>query len=72
MPNYFSARISQEHLSQVEALALTLNVPSERIVFKTEGCPLGSIGVYIKFETKTSLDEFSKNIQKTPCVLEKW
>ena len=72
MQNYFSARISQEYLSQVEALALTLNIPSERIVFKKEGCPLGSVGVYIKFETKASLDKFSKKMEKIPCILEKW
>lgn len=72
MQNYFSARISQEHSSQVKALALSLNVPSERIVFKKEGCPIGSVGVYIKFETKTTLDEFSKKLQGIPCILEKW
>jgi len=72
MQNYFSARISQEYLSQVEALALTSNVPPDQIVFKKEGCPLGSIGVYIKFETKANLDDFSKSIHKIPCILEKW
>jgi len=72
MQNYFSALISQEYSSYVENLALSLNVPSEQIVFKTEGCALGSIGVYIKFETKVSLNEFSKKLQKIPCVLEKW
>ena len=72
MANYFSARILQEYLNHVENLALSLNVPQEHIVFKPEGCSLGSIGVYIKFETKVSLDEFSKELQKIPCILEKW
>jgi len=53
-------------------LALSLNVPSERIVSNAKGCTVGSIGVYIKFESKISLDEFSEKIQKIPCILEKW
>lgn len=72
MAHYFSAQISQEHSNQVKDLALSLDIPSERIVFKTEGCRLGSIGVYIKFESKESLDEFSKNMQSIPCILNKW
>ena len=72
MAHYFSAQISQEHSSQVKDLALGLNIPSKRIVFKTEGCPLGSIGVYIKFDTKESLAEFSRNMQSIPCILDEW
>lgn len=72
MTKYFSARISQEYLSQVIDLALSLNVPSERIISNAKGCIVGSIGVYIKFDNKDSLDEFSKELEKFPCILEKW
>lgn len=70
--HYFSAQISQEFSDQVKNLASNLNIPSERIVFKTEGCPVGSIGVYIKFETKNTLNEFSKKIQAIPCIIKQW
>lgn len=73
MANYFSAQISQEHSDNVRKLALSLNIPQERIVFKTEGCPLGSIGVYIKFNDEASLNEFSKKLmQNFHCILKKW
>ena len=72
MANYFSAQISQEHSTQVMNLALSLNVPNEQIVFKTQGCPLGSIGIYIKFDSKDSLDEFSEKVQEIPCILKMW
>ena len=72
MANYFSAQISQEHSTQVRNLALSLNVPAEQIVFKTQGCPFGSIGIYIKFDNKDSLDEFSKKVQEIPCILKMW
>ena len=74
MANYFSAQISQEHSNEVRKLALSLNIPPERIVFNTEGCPVGSIGVYIKFDAKTASDEFSKKIMQTfPCsIIKKW
>lgn len=64
MTNYFSAQISQEHLTQVMDLALSLNVPIEQIVFYTQGCPLGIIGIYIKFDSKDSMDEFSEKCKK--------
>ena len=72
MANYFSAQILQEYLSKVKTLASSLNIPSERIVFNSKGCHVGSIGVYIKFESKVSLDEFSKKLEEIPCILEKW
>ena len=72
MAKYFSARISQEHSDQVRNLALGLNVPPKRIVFNGEGCPLGSIGVYIKFDSQNSLDEFSQKVQGMDCILERW
>ena len=72
MANYFSAQISQEHSTQVRDLALNLNVPTEHIVFNTQGCPLGSIGIYIKFDSKDSMDEFSEKVQEIPCILNKW
>ena len=72
MANYFSAQISQEYLSQVKNLASSLNIPSERIVFNRVGCSVGSIGVYIKFDNKDSLDEFSKKVQKIPCIIKRW
>lgn len=72
MKNYFSAQILQEHSNQVMELALSLNVPPERIVFKKEGCPLGSIGVYIKFDSKDVLNEFSKKMQGISCIMQRW
>ncbi len=72
MPHYFSAKISQEYSNQVKDLALSLSIPLEQIVFKTEGCPLGSIGVYIKFEDQNSLDDFSEKMQSIPCIIERW
>jgi len=72
MTNYFSAQISQEHSTQILNLALSLNVPSEQIVFNTQGCSFGLIGIYIKFNSKDSLDEFSKKVQEIPCILKRW
>ena len=72
MSKYFSAQIWQEYSNIVRELALNLNVPSKRIVFKNEGCPLGSIGVYIKFDNEDSLNEFSKKVQKIPCIIKRW
>lgn len=72
MASYFSAQISQEHSDNVRTLALNLNIPQERIVFKTEGCPIGSIGVYIKFDDEKSLNEFSEQMQSIPCIQKKW
>lgn len=72
MASYFSAQISQEYSDNVRTLALNLNIPQERIVFKKEGCPLGSIGVYIKFDDEKSLSEFSEHMQSIPCIQKKW
>lgn len=73
MTHYFSAQISQEHSENVRNLALSLNIPQERIVFNTAGCFVGTIGVYIKFDDKCSLDEFTEKImQSIPCVIQKW
>lgn len=73
MSNYFSARVSQEHCNNIRYLALSLGVPSKNIVFKTEGCAFGSMGVYIKFQSKKNLDKFSKGMERLfPCLLEKW
>ena len=72
MANYFSAQISQEHSNQIMNLALSFNVPNEQIVFKKEGCPLGFIGIYIKFDSKDSMDEFTEKVQEIPCILNKW
>ena len=72
MTKYFSAQISQEHAQIVRNLALNLNVPADRIVFKREGCPLGSIGVYIKFDNQDSLNEFCEKMQDINCILKRW
>lgn len=72
MTKYFSAQIWQEYSNIVKELALSSNVSSNRIVFKNEGCPLGSIGVYIKFDNENSLNEFSKKVQKIPCIIKRW
>lgn len=72
MAKYFSAQIWQEYSNIVRELALNSNVPPNRIVFKNEGCTLGSIGVYIKFDDEDSLNEFSKKVRKIPCIIKRW
>lgn len=73
MAHYFSAQIPQEYSEKVRNLALSLNVPKERIVFKTPGCFVGSLGVYIKFDDKKSLDIFTEEIKKSiPCIIQEW
>lgn len=74
MATYFCAQISQEHSSKVENMALNLGIPKKNILFNTIGCPLGSIGVYIKFEDITTFNLFSNEVkQDIPhSILEKW
>ncbi len=74
MVKYFCAQISQEHSSAVENIALNLGVSKKDIVFNTIGCPLGSIGVYIKFNDETTLNLFSNEIERhiPHGILEKW
>ncbi len=73
MASYFCAQISQEYCNNVRYLALSLGVPPKNIMFRTEGCSLGSIGVYIKFYSKKNSDKFSRFLKQLyPCLLEKW
>lgn len=73
MSNYFSAKISQEYSENVKNLALSLGVKPKNIVFKTAGCPLGTLGVYIKFESAEAVKNFSSEVEESfPCIIEKW
>lgn len=71
MTHSFNARISQEHSENVMYLALSLNVPSENIVFKKDGCPLDSMKIFIQFDNDLSFNRFSEQIGTIPCILEK-
>ena len=70
MSNYFCARISQEHSEKLRLLALNSGVSEKSIVFSTIGCQFCTLGVYIKFKEKTSLEIFSNDA--APYVLERW
>lgn len=74
MATYFCAQISQEHSTDVENMALYLGVQKKNILFNTIGCPLGSIGVYIKFEDESTFSLFSNEIKQkiSHSILEKW
>lgn len=64
MAFYYCARVLQEHSDFVRKLASDFNIPEERIVFNTEGFSIGFIGVYIKFDSENSKNEFSKRLNK--------
>lgn len=72
MAKYFTAKIYQEYSNSIINSALSLNIPPERIVFKTQDCSLGSIGVYIKFDDEEVFDKFLELVQEIPCIQEMW
>ena len=73
MSNYFSAKISQEYSESVKNLAISSGVEQKNIVFKTAGCPIGTLGVYIKFESSEAAKNFSSKVEESfPCIIEKW
>ena len=73
MEKHFAAQIAQEHSENVKNLALSLNVPPENIVFRTEGCSIGTIGVYIKFNDESLLHEFVQELKNLfHCIIEEW